>query len=192
VKGRFGIPYRVLDGIAGLRDSEALMETLSLLSGRAVPPKYERQRRALIDGMRDAHFFYGNRRIGIALEPDLALQTARWLTEMGAKVTTVVLPQPSEAAVRIPAEKVVIGDLASVEEGIDLLISNSHAEDTAAAIGVPLFQMGFPLHKILANNSRVAVGYRGSLFIVNEIANVLMSAGRPSTGTDRKERRSEE
>jgi nitrogenase molybdenum-cofactor synthesis protein NifE len=192
VKGRFGIPYRVLDGIVGLRDSEALMETLSLLSGRAVPPKYERQRRALIDGMRDAHFFYGNRRIGIALEPDLALQTARWLTEMGAKVTTVVLPQPSEAAVRIPAEKVVIGDLASVEEGIDLLISNSHAEDTAAAIGVPLFQMGFPLHKILANNSRVAVGYRGSLFVVNEIANVLMSAERPSTGTDRKERRSEE
>ena len=171
---RFGIPCRVFDGIAGLRDSDALMETLSSLSGKPVPPKYERQRRVLIDGMRDAHFFYGNKRIGIALEPDLALQTARWLAEMGAKITTAVLPQPSEAAVRIPAEKVVIGDLASVEGGIDLLISSSHAEDTAKRLGIPLYQMGFPLQKILGNNSRVGVGYRGSLFMINEIGNVLM------------------
>ena len=170
---RFGIPCRVFDGIAGLRDSDALMETLSSLSGKPVPPKYERQRRVLIDGMRDAHFFYGNKRIGIALEPDLALQTARWLTEMGAKITTVVLPQPSEAAVRIPAEKVIIGDLASVEGGIDLLIANSHAEDTAKRLGIPLYQMGFPLQKILGANSRVGVGYRGSLFMINEIGNVL-------------------
>ncbi|MDA8239791.1 MAG: nitrogenase iron-molybdenum cofactor biosynthesis protein NifE [Nitrospiraceae bacterium] len=175
---RFGIPCRVFDGIAGLGDSDALMETLSSLSGKPVPPKYERQRRVLIDGMRDAHFFYGNKRIGIALEPDLALQTARWLTEMGAKITTVVLPQPSEAAVRIPAEKVIIGDLASVEGGIDLLIANSHAEDTAKRLGIPLYQMGFPLQKILGANSRVGVGYRGSLFMINEIGNVLMLQGQ--------------
>jgi nitrogenase molybdenum-cofactor synthesis protein NifE len=175
LKERFGIPCRVFDGIAGLRDSDALMETLSSLSGRPVPEKYERQRRVLIDGMRDAHFFYGNKRIGIALEPDLAIQTARWLAEMGAKITAVVLPQPSEAAVRIPAEKVFIGDLASVEGGIDLLISNSHAEDTAEVLGVPLVQMGFPVHKVLGNSSRVTVGYRGSLSIINETANILMS-----------------
>jgi nitrogenase molybdenum-iron protein alpha/beta subunit len=87
----------------------------------------------------------------------------------------VVLPQASEAAVRIPAERVVVGDLSSVEGEIDLLISNSHAEDTAKRLGVPLYQMGFPLLKSLGNSSRVTVGYRGGLFIVNEIANVLMS-----------------
>jgi nitrogenase molybdenum-cofactor synthesis protein NifE len=173
LKERFGVPCGVFDGIAGLRDSDALMETLSSLSGKPVPPKYERQRRVLIDGMRDAHFFYGNRRIGIALEPDLALQTARCLTEMGAKITTVVLPQLSESAVRIPAERVVIGDLASLEGGIDLLISNSHAEDAAKRLGIPLYQMGFPLQKILGANSRIGVGYRGSLFMINEIGNVL-------------------
>jgi nitrogenase molybdenum-cofactor synthesis protein NifE len=175
LKEKFGIPYRVLDGIAGLRGSDAFMETLSSVSGRPVPSKYERQRWVLIDGMRDAHFSVGRKRIGIALEPDLAMQTAGWLTEMGAEITTVVLPQASEAAVRIPAERVVVGDLSSVEGEIDLLISNSHAEDTAKRLGVPLYQMGFPLLKSLGNSSRVTVGYRGGLFIVNEIANVLMS-----------------
>ena len=86
LKDRFNIEYKALESIAGLRDTDMFMETLSMLSGKPIPQKYERQRRILIDGMRDAHFYYGNKKICLALEPDLSVQISSWLDEMDAEV----------------------------------------------------------------------------------------------------------
>ncbi|MBI1812027.1 MAG: nitrogenase iron-molybdenum cofactor biosynthesis protein NifN, partial [Nitrospirae bacterium] len=114
LKDRFNIEYKALESIAGLRDTDMLMETLSMLSGKPIPQKYERQRRILIDGMRDAHFYYGSKKICTALEPDLSVQTSRWLEEMGAEVFEVDVNKSA---------------LFSIEGDFDLLVSNSHAED---------------------------------------------------------------
>ena len=157
-KDRFNIEYKALESIAGLRDTDMLMETLSMLSGKPIPQKYERQRRILIDGMRDAHFYYGSKKICTALEPDLSVQTSRWLEEMDCEVFEV---DANKSA------------LFSIEGDFDLLISNSHAEDTAKSLGAPLYQMGFPVYKVLGNNSRVTIGYRGTLSMINEAANLL-------------------
>ncbi|MFN3479140.1 MAG: nitrogenase iron-molybdenum cofactor biosynthesis protein NifE [Thermodesulfovibrionales bacterium] len=158
LKERFGIEYRVFEGMSGLKDTDMLMEALSMLSGKEVPAKYERQRRILIDGMRDAHFYYGNKRICLALERDLSLQMSSWLDEMGAEIEIVDTNS---------------GDLFSIHGNFDLLISNSHAEDTAKRLGVPLYQMGFPVYKILGNNHKVTIGYRGTLGLINDIGNLL-------------------
>ena len=160
LKEKFGVEYRAFESIAGLRDTEMLMETLSMLSGKPIPQKYERQRRILIDGMRDAHFYYGSKKICTALEPDLSVQTSSWLEEMDSEVFEV---DANKSA------------LFSIEGEFDLFISNSHAEDTAKRLGVPLYQMGFPVYKILGNNHRVAIGYRGTLNLINEVANLLKS-----------------
>ena len=125
LKDRFNIEYKALESIAGLMDTDVLMETLSMLSGKPIPQKYERQRRILIDGMRDAHFYYGSKKICTALEPDLSVQTSRWLDEMGAEVFEINVNE---------------NGLFSIEGEFDLLISNSHAEDTAKRICVPLYQ----------------------------------------------------
>ena len=172
LKKTFDVEYRSFESFSGLEDIDTFMETLSMLSGRPVPGRYERQRRILIDGMRDAHSYFGNKRVCIALEPDLALQTARWLGEMGA-VNTVVLPQYCPSVENIPSERVIVGDLFSLKGEFDAMISNSHAEDTAKRLGIPLHQMGFPTYTILANNSRVTIGYRGTLTLINEVANLL-------------------
>lgn len=174
LKERYGIEYRVFKGISGLKDSDIFMETLSMLSGREIPPKYERQRRVLIDGMRDAHFYYGGKRVCLALEPDLSFQISRWLDEMGAKIELAVIPSYAPSAEKIHAKNVVVGDLFSIEGDFDLLISNSHAEDTAKRLGVPLYQMGFPVYKVLGNNSRITIGYRGTLGLINDIADLFM------------------
>jgi nitrogenase molybdenum-cofactor synthesis protein NifE len=173
LKERFGIEYRVFESVAGLKDTDTFMETLSMLSGRPIPEKYKRQRRILIDGMRDAHFYYGNKKISIALEPDHAIQTSRWLDEMGAKVEVAVIPSYVPSAEKVHAKNVVIGDLFSIKDNFDLLISNSHAEDTAKRLEVPLYQMGFPVYKVLGYNSRINIGYRGTLTMINEVANLL-------------------
>jgi nitrogenase molybdenum-cofactor synthesis protein NifE len=173
LKDRLGMEYRVFESITGLKDTDTFMETLSLLSGRSVSQKYERQRRTLIDGMRDAHFYYGNKRVCLALEPDSSLQVSRWLDEMGAKIELAVIPSYAPSVEKIHAKNVVVGDLFSIEGDFELLISNSHAEDTAKRLGVPLYQMGFPVYKVLGNNSRITIGYRGTLGLINDIANVL-------------------
>lgn len=178
LKERFGVEYKVLEGISGLKDTDVFMETLSLLSGKPISPNYERQRRILIDGMRDAHFYYGNKKVCIALEPDLSVQTSKWLDEMGAKVKLSVIPYYSAQAENIYADEVVVGDLFSIDEDFDLIISNSHAEDTTKRLGTALYQMGFPVYKILGSNSRITIGYRGTLIMINEVANLLLEAHR--------------
>jgi nitrogenase molybdenum-cofactor synthesis protein NifE len=173
LKERSGIEYKIIESIGGLNDTDIFLETLSMLSGMPVPSYLERQRRILIDGMRDAHFYYGNRKVCLALEADLAVQTSRWLEEMGAIPKLAVLPSDTPAADRIRAERTVVGDLHSIEGEFDLMISNSHAEDTAKRLGIPLYQTGFPIFKVLGNTSEITIGYRGTLALVNALGNLL-------------------
>jgi nitrogenase molybdenum-iron protein alpha/beta subunit len=124
--------------------------------------------------MRDAHFYFGGGKICIALEPDLAVQTSKWLDEMGATVELAVIPTLSDAADRIRAREVRIGDLHSIMGEYDAIISNSHAENTAKRLGVPLYELGFPVYKTFGYTSKVTVGYRGTLTMISEMTNLLM------------------
>ena len=173
LKERFGIEYKVLESVSGLRDSDMFMETLSLFSGRAMPGKYERQRCMLIDGMRDAHFYFGGRKVCLALDPDLSVQTSRWLTEMGAEVMFSVIPHRTAAENVIEARAVTVGDLYSVPVDGDLVITNSHGGDIARKRRTPLYQMGFPLHKVMGGTGRVTIGYRGTLALISDAANII-------------------
>lgn len=160
LKERFGIEYRVFESIAGLNDTDVFIETLFLLSRKEMPARYERQRRVLVDAMRDAHFYFTNKKVCIALEKDLATQIFRCLNEMGAEVITV---------------DVNSRDLFSINGSFDLLIANSHAEDAAKRLQVPLYQMGFPVFKIMGYCSKITMGYRGTVGLINDISNLLMN-----------------
>jgi nitrogenase molybdenum-cofactor synthesis protein NifE len=174
LKTKSGIEYQTFESGAGLAASDGLLDMLARISGKPCPPRYERQRKVLVDAMRDAHFYFGGKKVCIALEPDLAVQTSRWLDEMGASVELAVIPTLSDAADRIRARKVQIGDLFSITGEFDVLIANSHAESTAKRLGVPLYEMGFPVYKTFGYPSKVAIGYRGALMVINEMANLLM------------------
>jgi nitrogenase molybdenum-cofactor synthesis protein NifE len=172
---KFGIEYHVFDSISGLADTDLLMELLARISGRHLPARYERQRKVLVDGMRDAHVYYGSKKACLALEPDLAVQTSKWLDEMGATIELAVIPTLSAAADRILARDVRIGDLSSLQGAFDLLIANSHAEDTSKKLGAPLYQMGFPVYKTLGYTSKVTIGYRGTMTLIHEVGNLMMT-----------------
>ncbi len=173
LKERFGVEYRVFESIAGLNDTDRFMETLSMLGGIPVPTQYERQRRVLADSMRDAHAFFGSKRICIALEPDHALQTSKWVAEMAAEIPLVVLPQSSGVTERIQADHIAVGDLFSISGKFDLIISNSHAEDTATRLGTSLLQTGFPVYKVFGNTNRVTIGYKGTQSLIQEAATLF-------------------
>jgi nitrogenase molybdenum-cofactor synthesis protein NifE len=174
LKDACGMEYRVIEGLCGLQDTDRLMAILSEAGGRPMHRRYDRQRRVLVDGMRDAHVFYGKKKICLALEPDLALQASRWLDEMGARVELAVIPTLAASADGILARKVELGDLFSIRGRFDLLISNSHGSDTARRLKAPLYQIGFPVYKVLGAASRVTIGYRGTLAMINEVGNLMM------------------
>jgi len=171
---RFGTEFRTFEGLSDLAEVDTFLGLLAALSGKPVPDKYERQRRTLIDGVRDAHFFTAGKKVCIALEPDHAAQQSRLLSGAGMEIALAVIPAEGPGAVKIQAARTMISDLFSIEGKFDLLVSNSHAEETAKRLGAPLFQTGFPVYKLFGNTARISIGYRGVLGIINEVANILI------------------
>jgi len=173
LRSRCGIPYRVFECLSGLSDADRFFAFLCEISGRAIPPLLKRNRRILVDGMRDARFAFGGKRIVVAQEPDHALGTVRWLREMGAWIPRVVVPTFGPAVDRIPVPEVIVGDFGSVGDGFDLLISNSHGAAVARRHGAGHHPMGFPVFERLGVNTRCTIGYRGTLDQVNDVGNAF-------------------
>lgn len=176
---RFGTPFVTFDRLVGLDAVDRFLHTLSQISGWPVPEKYRRQRRQLQDAMLDTHFYFGGKRVAIALEPDLLYSTAWWFHSTGAEIQAAVSPTKSPLLKALPLERAHVGDLEDFEElaaGADLLVSNSKARPLARRLGIPLFLQGFPMLNHLGNGHQCAVGYRGSLKLLFDIGNILLQA----------------
>jgi nitrogenase molybdenum-cofactor synthesis protein NifE len=176
---RFEVPTYFFNQLTGLTAVDRFLDQLSQLSGRPVPAKYQRQRRRVQDAMLDTHFFFGQKKVAIALEPDLLYNVAWWIYSTGAEVITAVTPTKSALLKNLPTDKVYIGDLEDFEEfaaEADLWITNSKARPIARRHDIPLYMHGFPMLDHLGNGHRCTVGYRGTLDMLFDIGNMLMEA----------------
>ena len=173
LREEFGTPYTVIDATTGLAGTDALLTQLTLLSGCPASERLARDRRVLVDAMRDAAIRISGRRIALALEPDHAAAIAAILDEMAARPVCAVVPTNAPVARRIPAQEVVVGDFASVPGGIDLLVAGSHGQRTARVLGVPLYETGFPRFEVYGASRQLTLGYRGATAVIDAIANLL-------------------
>ncbi|UZQ54284.1 bifunctional nitrogenase iron-molybdenum cofactor biosynthesis protein NifEN [Trichothermofontia sichuanensis B231] len=174
---RFGTPAIAVDQLTGLGAVDRFLHTLSQLSGQPVPARYGRQRRQLQDAMLDTHFYFGRKRIAIALEPDLLYNIAWWLHSTGAEISAAVTATKSPLLKDLPTEKVYIGDFEDFAElgaNADLWITNSKARPIARRLGIPLYLHGFPMLDQLGNTHRCSVGYRGTLNLLFDLGNRLL------------------
>ncbi|WP_295381095.1 nitrogenase iron-molybdenum cofactor biosynthesis protein NifN [uncultured Pseudacidovorax sp.] len=174
-----GTPFEVHERLTGLACNDRLMQRLSQLSGRPVPAKYRRQRSQLLDAMLDGHFYTGGTKVAIGAEPDLLLAVGSLLHEMGAELKVCVSTTASPAHALLPAAQVLIGDLedmerAAAEAGCDLLVTHSHGRQMAERLGKPFFRVGFPVFDRIGNSHRRYVGYRGTMNLIFEIANLMI------------------
>jgi nitrogenase molybdenum-iron protein NifN len=172
-----GTPFEIYERLTGLEVNDRLLQRLAQLSGRPVPAKYRRQRSQLLDAMLDGHFYTGGVKVAIGAEPDLLLAVGSLLQEMGAELRCCVSTTQSPAHALLPADKVVIGDLEDMERGAadcDLLITHSHGRQMAEHLQKPLFRIGFPVFDRVGNSHRRHVGYRGTMNLIFEIANLMM------------------
>ncbi|WP_448600591.1 bifunctional nitrogenase iron-molybdenum cofactor biosynthesis protein NifEN [Thermoleptolyngbya sp.] len=181
---RFGTPAVTFTQLTGLGAVDEFLHTLSQISGQPVPAKYLRQRRQVQDAMLDTHFFFGRKKVAIALEPDLLHNIAWWLHSTGAEIQAAVTSAPSPLLKDLPIEQVYIGDFEDLEDlaaTADLWITNSKARPIARRLGIPLYLHGFPLLEHLGNGHRCTVGYRGTLDLLFAIGNILLEADEERT-----------
>ncbi|MBD2434489.1 MULTISPECIES: nitrogenase iron-molybdenum cofactor biosynthesis protein NifN [Fischerella] len=178
LKQRFGIPYEMFGELTGLEPTDKFLQALADISGNSVPEKYCRQRRQLQDAMLDTHFYFGGKRVALALEPDLLWSIVCFLKSMGTHIHAAVTTARSPVLEKLPIPCVTIGDLEDFEQlavGADLLISNSHAVAIANRLNIPLFRQGIPIFDRLGHTQQlIKVGYRGTMRLLFDIGNLLL------------------
>jgi len=170
-------PFEVFERLTGLEVNDRLLQRLAQLSGRPVPARYRRQRSQLLDAMLDGHFYTGGVKVAIGAEPDLLLAVGSLLHEMGAELRCCVSTTKSPAHALLPAGQVVLGDLEDLERGAadcDLLITHSHGRQAAERLQKPFLRVGFPVFDRVGNAHRCYVGYRGTMNLIFEIANLMI------------------
>ncbi len=174
-----GVPNFHFDHLMGLQAVDDLVQALHQISGEPVPMKLERQRAQLQDAMLDTHFMLGMGRFAIAADPDLVNGFSQLLAGMGADTVAAVAPANAPVLKKVRCAQVKIGDLedlevAAREHRAEILIGNSHAQETAYRLDVPLLRAGFPQYDLLGGYQRTWIGYRGTRQTLFELANMMM------------------
>jgi len=172
-----GTPLEIFDRLTGLEVNDRFLQRLAKLSGQPVPAKYRRQRSQLLDAMLDGHFYTGGIKVAIAAEPDLLLAVGSLLQEMGAELRCCISTTKSASHALLAAQTVILGDLEDFELGAadcDLLVTHSHGRQAAERLNKPLLRIGFPVFDRVGNAHRCQVGYRGTMAMIYEIANLMI------------------
>jgi len=179
LKARTAVPDYRFDHLMGLAACDAFTATLAGISGRAVPERIERNRAQLQDAMVDTHFMMGFTRFALALDPDLLLGFAQFLAGVGGEVVAAVAPVRADALADLPCATVQVGDLADLEalaqaSAAQIVISNSHAVQSAQRLGLPILRAGFPQYDHVGGYARGWVGYRGARAALFDLANLFL------------------
>ncbi len=177
---RTGVPDHRFDHMMGIDAVDTLVDTLHKITGEPVPAKLERQRAQLQDVMLDSHFMLGMARIAIAADPDLLLALNQMLAGMGAETVAAVSPINAPVLQDMVAQSVKIGDLEDLEKiasatGAEVLITNTHGEQSAERLGIPLLRAGIPQYDRLGGIHKVWIGYRGTRQTLFDLGNIMLT-----------------
>ncbi|MEH1847168.1 MAG: nitrogenase iron-molybdenum cofactor biosynthesis protein NifN [Nostoc sp.] len=174
---RFNIPYEVFSELTGLAAVDKFLQALADISGVSVPEKYRRQRRQLQHVMLENHFYFGCKRVSLALEPDLLWSTVSFMRSLGVEIHSAVTTTRFPLLEKLPIKSVTIGDLEDFEQlavGSDLLITNSHGVAIAQRLKIPLYRQGIPIFDRLDHSQFPKVGYRGTMQLLFDIGNLFL------------------
>ncbi len=179
LKQAFGIPAYGFTSLTGLSETDRFMEVLAVISGRPIPEKHRRWRSRLMDAMVDSHYQFGNKKVALALESDNLKTLTGFLAGMGCDIQAALSATRTRGLDKLPSDSVCVGDLEDLETaaiGADLIVANSNGRQAAnkLKIGAHL-RAGLPVFDRLGAHQKVWVGYRGTLNLVFETANLFQA-----------------
>ncbi|KAA6301763.1 MAG: nitrogenase molybdenum-iron protein NifN [Candidatus Ordinivivax streblomastigis] len=176
----------------GIREADKFFERLSVLSGKPVPQKYQKQRGRLIDLYFDGHKYVSMKKAVIYGEEDLVVGLAAFAAEIGIK--PVLCATGGESGKLKETLQETLGDLFSEEiivgQGMtfdamdatirdldlqpDLFIGNSKGYYLARKWNIPIVRSGFPIHDRIGAQHNRLLGYEGTTILFEQIVNTLL------------------
>ncbi|MBK5274379.1 MAG: bifunctional nitrogenase iron-molybdenum cofactor biosynthesis protein NifEN [Desulfuromonadales bacterium] len=179
LKEKFDIPAYGFTSLTGLAETDRFMEVLSAISGRPIPDKHRRWRSRLMDAMVDSHYQFGTKKVAIALESDNLKTLTRFLAGMGCEIQAALSATRTRGLDGLPSANVFVGDLEDLESaavGADLIVANSNGRQAAGKLKIGAhLRAGLPVFDRLGAHQKVWVGYRGTLNLVFETANLFQA-----------------
>jgi nitrogenase molybdenum-iron protein beta chain len=191
IKEVWGQAFIALPMPIGISNTDRFLETISKITGRAIPQEIEDERGRAVDAMIDSHPYVHGKRFALVGDPDLLLGLISFLMEMGGMPVHIVCTNgdknfEGEAYTLLSKSpfgregKVYIGKdmwhLRSLlfTEPVDFLIGNSYAKFLWRDTGTPLIRIGFPLFDRHHLHRYPIIGYQGAINLVNWIVNTIL------------------
>jgi nitrogenase molybdenum-iron protein NifN len=187
---QFGVTNHRIGLPMGLRESDALFETLESVSGKPVPRRFELERGRLIDAYVDGHKYVFGKRAVVYGEEDLVVGLCAFLAEIGVDVVLAgtgargkgleaAISRVTDGVARMAPEVregVDFHDIAAEAEALkpDMLIGHSKGYRYAKAWGAPLVRVGFPVHDRFGGQRILTLGYKGALNLFDRVVNAVI------------------
>lgn len=173
----------------GIRQSDHLMTSLSMLSGRTMPKEVEAERGRLVDAYVDGHKYISGKTAAVFGEPDLVVSMAAFLSEIGIrpiicatgskvkKWSEMLAPEIEDGVKDIHCMSGV--DHAKIKAKIaelkpDLMVGSSKGFPISKEFNIPLLRVGFPIHDRFGAQRQLTMGYRGTQILFDQIVNMMI------------------
>jgi nitrogenase molybdenum-iron protein NifN len=188
---RFGISRHLLGLPIGIRETDALFQTLKEMGGHALPAALQSERGRLVDSYIDGHKYVFEKRTIVYGEEDLVIGLASFLCEIG--IVPVLCASGGRSGKFAACLRQAVPELPAgcrIEEGFDFaeiaeaapelrpdfLLGSSKGYSIARKLGVPLIRVGFPIHDRIGGQRVLHLGYRGAQELFDRIVNTLLEA----------------
>ena len=190
----YNVPYIRLNLPIGIRDTNALIEQLCIISGKPIPEAIKKEKGRYLDAMIDSHKYNGEGKAVVYGEPDFVYSIVRLCCENGIMPVVVATgsncPNLGYKAIdeivmvtqKADSDKYVIlndTDFQNIQtyalaHGANIMIGSSDARRIEEKSGIPLVRCTFPIHDRVGGHRIRTLGYEGSLQLLDSITNKLL------------------
>jgi nitrogenase molybdenum-iron protein NifN len=188
----FEVPHIALPLPLGQEFTDRLAANLEELTGISMPVSYEQERGRLLDTMVDAHKILSDVKTAVYGDTEMVLGITRIMTELGMRTQIVASgaanPAFAEKAKELaPGSKVMMGaDFSQIAEeassrDIELMVGPFTGRGIARKEKIPLLRVGLPNHDRYGASHQLLLGYEGSMYLVEGMANALLEGRERGT-----------
>lgn len=175
----------------GIQGTDEFLMALSAITGKAIPLELQHERGRAVDALTDSQSWIHGKRVALYGDPDYVLNITRFLLEMGAEPTHIVVTNSNEgfeAEARELLTNSPYGQGATVwgkkdlwhlrslmfTEPVDLLIGNSYGKYLWRDTHTPLVRIGYPIFDRHHMHRYPTLGYQGAINQFNWIINTIL------------------
>ncbi len=195
LKKTFKVPAVIGPTPIGIRNTDAFLQSLKLMTGHAIPQSLVRERGIAMDALTDlTHMFLADKRVAIFGGADLVISLAEFCLDLEMKPVLLLLGDDNSGYVKDPRIKalqenvaydmeiVTNADFWELEnriknEGLelDLILGHSKGRFISIDYNIPMVRVGFPTFDRAGLYRYPVVGYNGATWLAEQMANALFA-----------------